>query len=143
MLTVLKRVWVPLIVVAAVALGGVAVVRLRAVFGSDEIFAWNGSGSAAIASINTKEVRYEVFGPSGTGGGVSYLNAVTQPEDADFAELPWAHTITTTAPVVVANLVAQGDGDGIGCRITVNGDVKDEQFTNGHHAQVFCLVKAA
>jgi hypothetical protein len=51
--------------------------------------------------------------------------------------------MTTTSPAVIANLVAQGDGDAIGCRITVNGDIKDEQHATGHHAQVFCLVKAA
>jgi hypothetical protein len=49
----------------------------------------------------------------------------------------------TMSPAVIANLVAQGDSDQIGCRITVNGAVKDEQFATGHHAQVFCLVKAA
>jgi len=35
--TVLKRAWVPLVVVVAVVLGGVAVDRLRGVFGSDAI----------------------------------------------------------------------------------------------------------
>ena len=29
------------------------------------------------------------------------------------------------------------------CRITVNGVVRDEQSSVGHHAQTSCLVKAA
>lgn len=143
MFSMLKRVWVPLVVVVAVSLGGLGVVRLRGVFGSDEIFKWNGSGSEVIESINTKRVTYEVFGSSDTAGGVSYLNKDAQPEKADFIGLPWSYTMTTTNPAVIANVVAQGDDDRIGCRITVNGDVKDEQFSNGHHAQTFCLVKAA
>lgn len=143
MFSTLKRVWLPLIVVAAVALGGLAVVRLRGVFGSDEIFKWNGSGSEVIESINTKHVTYEVFGPVDTAGGVSYLNEDAQPEQANFTSLPWSYTMTTTNPAVIANVVAQGNGDGIGCRITVNGAIKDEQSSTAHYAQTFCLVKAA
>jgi hypothetical protein len=142
-LAILKRAWVPLIAVAVITLGGLAVDRLRDVFGSDEIFKWSGHGSEVIESIHTKHVTYEVFGASDTAGAVSYLNADSQPEQSDFTSLPWVHTMTTTNPAVIANVVAQGNSDGIGCRITVNGDVKDEQFANGHHAQVFCVVKAA
>lgn len=143
MLTFLKRVWVPIVVVVAAALGSVAVINLRGAFGSDEIFSWTGSGSDVIESINTKRVTYEVFGPGGAAGSVSYLNSDSQAEQADFSSLPWVYTMATTEPAVIANVVAQGNGDGIGCRITVNGDIKDEQYSNGHHAQVFCLVKAA
>lgn len=143
MLRFLKRAWVPLVVVAAIGLGGLAVDRLRGVFGSDEVFRWTGSGSEVIESINTKHVTYEVFGPSATAGSVSYLDKSAQPQQADFTSLPWTYTITTTTPAVVASLVAQGNSNSIGCRITVNGEVKDEQSTGGHHAQTFCLVKAA
>ncbi|HEX7323550.1 MAG TPA: MmpS family transport accessory protein [Mycobacterium sp.] len=143
MLTILKRAWVPLVVAVAAGLGSVAVVNLRDAFGADEIFSWSGNGSEVIESINAKHVQYEVFGPGGAAGGISYLDADSQSQHASFAGLPWVYAMTTTKPAVVANVVAQGDGDGIGCRITVNGEVKDEQFANGHHAQVFCLVKAA
>jgi hypothetical protein len=74
---------------------------------------------------------------------VSYLNKNAEPEQADFTALPWTYTITTNVPAVIANVVAQGNSDSIGCRITVNGDVKDEQSSSGHHAQTFCLVKSA
>ena len=42
-----------------------------------------------------------------------------------------------------ANLVAQGDSDTIGCRITVNGELREDESSTGHDAQAFCLVKAA
>ncbi|RAV02953.1 transport acessory protein MmpS [Mycolicibacter senuensis] len=143
MFTIAKRAWVPLVVTVAAVAGTVAVVNLRGAFGSDEIFHWDGSGSAPIASINEKRVVYEVFGPDGAAGGVSYLNEEMRPVQATFAGLPWSYTITTTNPAVIGTLVAQGDSDEIGCRITVNGAVKDEHVATGHHAQVFCLVKAA
>ncbi len=138
-----SRAWVPVVVASAAIVGTLAVLNLRGAFGSDEIFRWDGSGSAPIASINEKRVMYEVFGPDDNAGGVSYLNEQTQTVQSTFAGLPWSHTMSTTSPAVIGNLVAQGNGNAIGCRITVNGAIKDEQFATGHHAQVFCLVKAA
>ncbi len=143
MFTFLKRVWVPFVVVVAVAAGAVAVVRLRGVFGSDELFSTTGSSAETIVPFNPKRVTYEVFGPSDTVGSVSYLNKNAEPEQANFTALPWTYTITTNVPAVIANVVAQGNSDSIGCRITVNGNVKDEQSATGHHAQTFCLVKSA
>lgn len=143
MLTFLKRVWVLLVVVVAVALGGVAVSRLRGVFGSDEIFSATGSSAAPLVPFHLKRVTYEVYGPTDTTGSVSYLDKKAQPEQADFTSLPWTLTVTTTVPAVIASVVAQGNSDNIGCRITVNGELKDERSAVGHHAQTSCLVKAA
>ena len=143
MLTFFKRAWVPLVVVVAVVLGGVAVSRLRGVFGSDAIFTATGSGAEPVEPSHVKRVTYEVYGPSDTTGTVSYLDIKAQPEQADFTSLPWTFTITTTVPAVMASVVAQGNSDTIGCRITVNGEVKDERSWAGHHAQTSCLVKAA
>lgn len=143
MSTFLRRAWVPLVVVVAVALGGVAVDRLRGVFGSEEIFTATGSSAAPLEPSHIKQVIYEIYGPSDTTGSVSYLDKNAQPAQADFTSLPWTFTITTTVPAVIANVVAQGDSDRLGCRITVNGVVKDEQSSTGRHAQTSCLVKAA
>lgn len=93
--------------------------------------------------FNPKRVTYEIFGPADTAGSVSYLNKTAEPERANFSSLPWTYTITTTIPAVIANVVAQGNSDRIGCRIAVNGEIKDEQTSSGYHAQTFCLVKAA
>ncbi|WP_343601148.1 MmpS family transport accessory protein [Mycobacterium sp.] len=142
-MNLLKRVWVPLVVVVAVVLGGIAVARLRGAFGAEEIFSATGSSAEPLAPSHIKRVTYEVYGNAGTTGSVSYLDENAQPEQAGFTSLPWTYTITTTVPAVLANVVAQGDSDSIGCRITVNDRVADEQSSAGHHAQTSCLVKAA
>ncbi|OBG46281.1 hypothetical protein A5672_08395 [Mycobacterium alsense] len=142
MLVFLKRAWVPLVVVVAVALGGIAVIRLRGVFGSDAIFTATGSSAEPLEPSHLKRVAYEVYGPGDTAGSVSYLDTNAQPEQANFTSLPWTLTITTTVPAVIASVVAQGNSDNIGCRITVNGELKDERSTAGRHAQTSCLVKA-
>lgn len=143
MFTILKRAWVPLVVVVAVALGGIAVDRLRGVFGSDAIFTATGSSAEPLEPSHVKQVTYEVYGPGDTAGSVSYLDKKAQPEQASFTSLPWTLTMTTTVPAVIASVVAQGNSDNLGCRITVNGELKDERSTAGHHAQTSCLVKAA
>jgi len=93
--------------------------------------------------FHVKRVTYDVYGPGDTTASMSYLDQNTQPQQASFTGLPWTFTIATTAPAVIANVVAQGNSDTIGCRITVNGVVKDEQSSTGHHAQTSCLVKTA
>lgn len=143
MSTFLRRAWVPVVVVVAVFVGGIAVDRLRGAFGSDEIFTATGSSAEPLEPSHVKRVTYEVYGPSDATGSVSYLDKNAQPEQANFTGLPWTYTITTTVPAVIANVVAQGNSDNIGCRITVNGEVKAERTTAGHHAQTSCLVKAA
>jgi hypothetical protein len=142
-LTILKRAWVPLVVVVAVTVGGIAVTRLRGVFGSDAIFTATGADARPLDPSHVKRVTYEILGPGGTTGSVSYLDKNAEPEQATFSGLPWTFTLTTTVPAVIANVVAQGNSDNIGCRITVNGEVKDEHSSFGHHAQTSCLVKAA
>jgi molybdopterin synthase catalytic subunit len=50
-------------------------------------------------------------------------------------------------PTVSANLMARSDSerssDHIGCRVTVNGTVREEQSADGVNAQTYCLVKSA
>jgi hypothetical protein len=142
-LTFLKRAWVVLVVVVAVALGAVAVGRLRGVFGSDAIFTATGNSAEPLKPSHIKRVTYEVYGPSDTTGSVSYLDNNAQSKQTNFSGLPWTLTITTTVPAVIANVVAQGNSDNLGCRIAVDGVVRDQQSSAGHHAQTSCLVKAA
>ena len=137
------RGWVALVVVAAVALGGVAVMRLRTVFGSERIFSETARNAEPLAPFHVKTVVYEIDGPAQTAGSVDYLDDRAKPQQAEFAQLPWILTISMTQPVVIANVVAQGDSEHLACRITVNGEIKDEQSASGHHAQTSCLVKAA
>jgi hypothetical protein len=141
MLRILKRMWIPLIIAAVVMVGGFVAYRLHEIFGSHTLSA---AGEVdAIVPINVKRVTYEIFGPAGTVGHVSYLDEDAQPHGVDFTTLPWSHTLTTTLPGVFAAVVAQGNSDTIRCRIVVDGQLKDEQSANSLSAQTFCLDKAA
>lgn len=143
MLKVLRRFWVPLLVVAVVLLGVFVVDRLRGVFGKTELTRPGAGLVNDPEPFNPKEVKYEIFGQPGATATVNYLDLDAQPQKAENVALPWSLTLTTTAPAASANIVAQGDGDSISCRITVDGVVKDEKTTDGLNAQTFCLVKSA
>ncbi|MDD4867619.1 MAG: MmpS family transport accessory protein [Mycobacterium sp.] len=141
LLGVLKRAWIPLVIVSVVAVGGFVAYRLQGIFGTHRT---SEAGQVEqIVPINVKNVVYEVTGPPDTSGVVNYLDENAQPQRANFTSLPWSYTVTTTLPGVFTNVVAQGDSDSIGCRIVVNGVVRDQQSATGLNAQVFCLDKAA
>jgi hypothetical protein len=142
MTRLLGRTWVPLVMVVVVALGAFAVDRLHGIFGS-HVYEPDSGNADAIVQFNPKRVLYEVFGPAGMVADINYLDADAQPHRLDAVTLPWSLELVTTLTAVSANVVAQGDSDRIGCRVTVNGDVRDERSVDAHHAQTFCLVKSA
>ncbi len=136
-----KQTWIALILVVVLAVSGLVVLRLHRIFASQDLNA--GSGAAIkIVQFNPKIVVYDVFGPAGSTAKIDYFDADANTHEVN-ASLPWSTTISTTLPAVSANIMAQGDGDQIGCRITVDGTVRDEKNMDGVNAQTFCLVKSA
>ena len=138
-----KRAWIPLVVVVLVGVAGFAVHRLHGEFGARGGTSAVGGHPDDIRPFNPKRVTLQVFGPEGTVADINYLDVDAAPQRVDGMRLPWTYSVATTAPAVSVNVVAQGDGDVIGCRITVNGDVKAQRTVAGIHPQTFCLVKSA
>lgn len=138
----LRRAWIPIIVVLVATAGAATVIRLHGVFGAHQRVSEAGNAEAII-EFNPKRLLYEVLGPPGSTVTINYLDESAQSREVDDATLPWSLPIETTRTAVVANVVAQGDSDTLGCRITVNGVVRDERMVAGHHAQTSCLVKSA
>ena len=138
---VAARVWIPLVLVVVLAVSGLIVMRLHKIFGSQDLNAGAGAG-IEIVQFNPKIVVYDVYGPAGTSAKIDYFDADANTHEVD-AALPWSTTISTTLPAVSANILVQGDGNQIGCRITVDGTVRDQKSSDGVNAQTFCLVKSA
>lgn len=139
----LKKYWVVLVIVVALFSAGVVVARLRTFFDSDQPLAPDVGHADAIVPFNVKRVTYQIVGPQGTNGRVSYLDDKGRTHEESFTDLPWSTTVSTTDPGLLANIVAQGDSSTLGCRILVNDKVVDQQDAQGHNAQTFCLDKAA
>jgi hypothetical protein len=135
------RAWIPLVLVVVLAVSGLIVVRLHKLFASQDLNANAGAG-IEIVQFNPKIVIYDVFGPAGTTAKIDYFDADANTHEVNTA-LPWSTKISTTLPAVSANILVQGDSDQIGCRITVDGVVREEKNGDGVNAQTFCLVKSA
>jgi len=137
----LKKAWIPLVLIVVLAIAGLVVSRLHRQFASQDLNANAGSG-IEIVQFNPKVMVYDVYGSPGTTAQISYFDPDANVHTVT-APLPWSVTLSTTLPTVSANLMARTDGDQIGCRVTVNGTVREEQSANGVQAQTYCLVKSA
>lgn len=137
-----RKTWMLLVIATVVAVAAFAVDRLHGFFGKTELTR-EGSGLVNDPKpFNPKIVVYEIMGPPGAVATINYLNLDAEPQIARDVTLPWTLTLSTTAPAAAANIVAQGDSDSIGCRITVDGVIKDERWSTGVSAQTFCIVKS-
>lgn len=139
---VFRNAWLPLLIVMVVIVGGFAVTRVKSFFGAHNTGALTTTKLDDSKPYKPKVVRYEIFG-SAHQANVNYLDLSAQPQRLDGAPLPWSLTLSTTAPSVFPTLSAQSDGDVLGCRITVDNEVKDEKTSDGVHALTFCMVKSA
>jgi Mycobacterium membrane protein len=137
-----KRAWIPLLLLVVLAVSGLVVSRLHKIFGSQDLNANAGAG-IEIVQFNPKVVVYEVSGPPGSVADINYWDENANTHQVNAAPLPWSTTISTTLPSVSANIMAQTDGNRISCKITVDGVVREQQNSDGHNAQTFCLVKSA
>jgi MmpS family membrane protein len=137
----LRKIWIPVVLVVVLAISGLVVSRLHKMFASEDLNANAGAG-IEIVQFNPKIMVYDVYGPTGTTAQISYFDPDANVHSIT-APLPWSITLSTLLPTVSASLMAQGDTDQIGCRVTVNGTVREEQSADGVNAQTYCLVKSA
>jgi Mycobacterium membrane protein len=135
------RWWMLLVAVLVVALAALCVYRLHGIFGSNHSTATPRGFVNEIVPFNPKRIVLEVFGPTGAVATINYLDINAQPQHADDVTLPWSYDASTTQPGAFLNVVAQGNSDSLGCRILVDGVVKDERQVNTMNAYVYCLDK--
>lgn len=139
---VLKRFWIPLLLVVVVALGAYAILRIRDSTGHQGPNL--AEGSAITENFNPKHITYEITGTGGTAN-LNYLDENGQPNLVENTPLPWSFTIVTTLPSMSANIMAQGDRNtqDLRCKVTVDGVVRDERASNDTIKPfIYCLVKS-
>ncbi len=133
----------PLVALIVIAVVGFGVNRIREKSHAISHPATTRPIPATVVQINPKNVTYEVFGDLGSGGKVSYANLKSEPVQVVLTSLPWSVSETTMSAAVSLSLVAQVDGDSLGCRIRVNGEIREEHVVNHTGAAVACTVAAA
>jgi Mycobacterium membrane protein len=131
----------PLVAVIAVALGSLCMWKVHQASAPGPVLAVN--GPQAPEEFTPKHLTYELFGTLGDGGMLVYVDLDAHPHQVDITDLPWTHTETTTLTVVSGSISAQVHGGQLGCRMLVNGVVRDEQSATRQDADVTCRVKSA
>ena len=142
MFSILKPAWIPLVIIVVIAVAGFTVHRIRGFFGSEGILVTPKVFAEDPEPFDPKVVRYEISG-SGSYANINYMDLDAKPQRTDRVALPWSLTLSTTAPSAAPNILAQGDGGSITCRITVDDEVKDERTATGVNALTYCFVKSA
>lgn len=141
-LRALKHAWIPLVILAVVIAGGITVTRLHGIFGSEKRPSYADTRQQDTKPFNPKHVQYQIFGPPGTTADISYFDVNGEPQHINGIPLPWTYDIATTLPSIVANVVAQGNSDTLGCRILVDGVVKAERISHELNAFTYCVLTA-
>jgi hypothetical protein len=139
-----KKAWIPLLLVVVVALGAYAVLRVRDSFGANAAVGAGEANAYNTKPFNPKHITYEITGQAGGSASVNYLDEDGQPHLVDPAPLPWSYTIVTTLPSMSANIVAQGDAQmrHIRGRVIVDGQVRDDRSSDEYQPFIYCLVKS-
>jgi hypothetical protein len=139
----LRRAWIPLLLIVIVAIGAYAVVRIRDSVNRHQTVNAADANSALTKPFNPKHIVYEITGSAGNAD-VDYLDENGQPHRVDAAALPYSFEIVTTLPSMSANVVAQAHGGvgGLHCRVVVDGQVRDERDTHAYNPFIYCLVKS-
>jgi hypothetical protein len=140
---IFSKLWLPAVVLAVIAIISYGVNTVRHMSEAITNPPVTSSIHATVVQSNPKNVTYEVFGTLGSGGKVTYADLDSQPIEVTLASLPWSHSETTMSSAATLSLVAQVDGSSVGCRILVNGEVRDEQSVSHEGAAVACTVTAA
>jgi Mycobacterium membrane protein len=137
-----NKLWVQMVTLVVVVVAGVAINSFHGIFGSQDLTKSSGN-KFVIAQFNPKNIKYEVFGEFSGWGRVSYWNVESKPVEVNLTALPWSHIVTTTMTTATADITAQAAGGNIGCRITIDDQVRSEHTATGDHAGVWCQVLSA
>ena len=122
--------------------GGFTVSRLHGIFGSERRPSYADTQVNDSKPFNPKRLTYEIFGSPGSVATISYFDIDGEPRFVHGASLPWSLQFAITS-TTVGSVVAQSDGDSIGCRILVDDEVKAEKVSTEVNAFTSCLLKAA
>lgn len=137
----MRNTWVYLVVLAVLTVAALFILKLRASDIPDEA-AGTVSRLPTLGSLFERTIQYEALGSTGTSATVSYLGDDGHNQNIDTV-LPWHQTLRTVEPSLVTSMVVQSNSSGVGCRITVDGKVRDEQVATASGGIASCKVQVA
>ncbi|ADG96803.1 membrane family protein [Segniliparus rotundus DSM 44985] len=137
----MKSAWPYLVSLLILVAAGGFIAHLRSSSIPDEAVGF-ASALPKLGQSPQRTIDYEASGPAGTPVRVSYLDEHAQAHDAD-AVLPWQESLRTASPTVMTGLIVQSKAGGVGCRIIIDGTVRDEQPPSASANVANCKVQVA
>lgn len=137
----MRSAWVYLVALTVLVTAALFIFRLRSSEIPDEA-AGIVSRLPTLGSLSERTIEYQAVGPDGISATVSYLDDEGHNQNVDTV-LPWQESLRTVQPSLVTSMVVQSNGSGVGCRITVDGKVRDEQFAAATGGIASCKVQVA
>ncbi|MBE5463033.1 MmpS family transport accessory protein [Mycobacteroides abscessus] len=137
----MRSAWVYCVALTVLVTAGFFILTLRASEIPDEATGTVGR-LPTLGSLFERTIQYEALGSTGTSATVSYLGDDGHNQNIDTV-LPWHQTLRTVEPSLVTSMVVQSNSSGVGCRITVNGKVRDEQAADASGGIASCKVQVA
>src|SRR3984957_20874586 len=101
----MRNAWLPLLIVAVVVVGGLALARVKTFFGVNDTGVLTSPRLEDAKPFKPKVVKYEIFG-SASQANVNYMDLSADPKRIDNAPLPWTLVLKNTAPSVFPKLSA-------------------------------------
>lgn len=121
----MRRMWVPLVVVATLCVAGAYIAHLRLSDIPDPAIG-HSSRPPSVGQPSEKVIEYRLDGPAGTPVTASYLDTDGTVREVS-STLPWHATLRTRQLTVPTGVVAQADAAPVSCGITIDGQVRNEK----------------
>lgn len=135
----MRSAWVYLVSAATLCVAGAYIAHLRLSEIPDPAIG-HSSKPPAIGKPREKVVEYQLDGPAGTTVTASYLDVDGTVREVS-GTLPWQTTLRTGQLTIPTGVVAQASAGQMSCRITVNGQIRDQKASDS--PAVTCQVVVA
>lgn len=135
----MRGAWVYLVSIATLCIAGAYIAHLRLSEIPDPAIG-HSSKPPAIGKPREKVIEYQLDGPAGASVSASYLDVDGTVREVS-GQLPWQTTLRTGQLTIPTGVVAQSTKGQVSCRITINGQIRDEQASDS--PAVSCQVVVA
>ncbi|BBB42516.1 MmpS family transport accessory protein [Mycobacteroides abscessus] len=135
----MRGAWVYLVSIATLCIAGAYIAHLRLSEIPDPAIG-HSSKPPAIGKPREKVIEYQLDGPAGASVSASYLDVDGTVREVS-GQLPWRTTLRTGQLTIPTGVVAQSTKGQVSCRITINGQIRDEKASDS--PAVSCQVVVA
>lgn len=135
----MRGAWVYLVSIAVLSIAGVYIAHLRLSDIPDPAIG-HSAKPPTIGTPREKVIEYRLDGPAGATVSASYLDVDGAVREVA-GTLPWQTTLRTRQLTIPTGVVAQASKGQMSCRITINGQIRDEKAADS--SAVSCKVVVA